>query len=123
MSGFARANPFRIPQPDGPQSMRPRMVASGWRRVERGTLRGFRSLELASGLKINDCSLHEKDGRRWIGLPVKPKLDKDGKQLITPKTGKPAYSAILELASPAAHTRFQEQALRALAELLGEGRP
>jgi hypothetical protein len=48
------------------------MRASDWRPYASGTLVGFFDLLLPSGLKLNDCTLHERDGKRWVGLPGKP---------------------------------------------------
>jgi len=53
-----------------------------------GTMAGFLSVELPSGLILNDCKLMiGAAGKRWIGLPAvkrpdaedQPQLDVDGK--------------------------------------------
>ena len=45
--------------------------ASNWRPMLRNTLQGFLTLTLSpSGVVMNECSLHEKGDKRWIGLPV-----------------------------------------------------
>jgi len=68
------------------------MRASGWRPHLSGSLRGFFTLELPSGLIINDLTLHEKDGKRWVGLPGKPQIE-DGRHRVDPATGLHAGSA------------------------------
>jgi len=50
-----------------------------FRPVVKNTLRGFFTLELFNKIQIKDCTLHEKDGRPWIGFPGIPWTDKDGK--------------------------------------------
>lgn len=98
------------------------ITASDWRAIERNTLRGFLVLRLApSGLVLRDCSLHEKDGKRWIGLPSKPQLDDEGRQRTAPATGKRLYAPIVEIAGKAEREAFQIAALAAADRLLGEG--
>ena len=47
------------------------ITASDWRPIGRNTLRGFCDLRLQpSGIMLHECSLHEKGGKRWIGLPA-----------------------------------------------------
>ena len=46
----------------------------------KNTLLGFFDLELDSGLILSGCALHEKNGKRWIGLPAKPITKPDGSQ-------------------------------------------
>jgi hypothetical protein len=50
------------------------------KRFEKNTRRGFFDLELASGMVLCGCTLHERGDSRWVGLPAKPYTDKDGKQ-------------------------------------------
>jgi hypothetical protein len=93
------------------------MRAADWRPHLSGTLQGFFDLQLPSGLTIHDCMLHDRGDRRWIGLPGKPQIE-DGRHRLDPKTGKPAYTPVVEVAR-AASDRFQEQALAAIDRLLG----
>jgi hypothetical protein len=69
---------------------------------------------------LHDCSLHQSGEKRWVGLPGKPVLDKDGKVLITAKTGKRSYSVCISIPDVAIRDRFQEAALAAVGRLLGE---
>jgi hypothetical protein len=50
----------------------------------KNTLRGFFDVELPSGLKLNGCQLHEKNDRRWIGLPAREWAKPDGSKSWTP---------------------------------------
>lgn len=50
-----------------------------FRPVVKNTLRGFFTLELFGKIQIRDCTLHEKNGRSWIGFPGIPWTDNDGK--------------------------------------------
>jgi hypothetical protein len=84
-------------------------IARNWKEHTRNTLKGFFDLELPSGLIIHDCMLHEKNGKRWVGLPARP-YQKDGKT---------EYARILGFDSAEAHARFQEEAVAAVDALLG----
>jgi hypothetical protein len=68
---------------------------------EKNTLRGFLSLELPSGLILHDCTIHEKNGSRWVGLPAKQ----------YEKNGEKTRASLVDFASREARNKFQEQAL------------
>jgi hypothetical protein len=95
------------------------ITASDWRPMVRNTLQGFVTLELApSGMRLRECALHEKDGRRWIGLPSKPQLDAEGRHRIDPATLKKAYVPVVEVTGKTERERFQKAALAAVDKLL-----
>jgi hypothetical protein len=48
------------------------------RKINKGALIGFFDFALPSGMKLNGCTLLEKDGKRWIGLPSKEWTKADG---------------------------------------------
>jgi hypothetical protein len=97
------------------------IVASDFRVVAKNTLRGFVTLTLApSGIVLRECSLHEKDGKRWIGLPSKPQLDPEGRHRID-TAGKRMYVPIVEIAGKDERARFQQAAVAAVDKLLGRG--
>jgi hypothetical protein len=93
-------------------------TASGWRPMVSGSMQGFVTLRLPSGLQINDCTLHQKGDRRWIGLPGKPQIDSDGK-VRTGDGGKKLYTPVNEIPDRAARDKFNELALAAVDRLLG----
>jgi hypothetical protein len=86
----------------------------------KNTLQGFFDLELPSGLMLKDCSLHEKDGKRWIGLPGKAVVDSKGCHATDPNTGKKLYVMIVEIRDRGRRERFQVAALAAVDALLGK---
>lgn len=95
------------------------IVACSWRAYNQNTLRGFATLVLRpSGLVLRECSVHEKDGRRWIALPARPKLGSDGRQLKSPKDNRPVWSKVIDFDNKEARERFQIAALAAIDELL-----
>lgn len=54
------------------------MRATEFKERRKNTLRGFFTLELDNGMHIRDCTLHESQGKSWIGFPGVPWTDKDG---------------------------------------------
>jgi len=68
----------------------------------------FLSLTLPSGLIIHNCTLQEKDGSRWIGLPARPYT----------KDGSTSYALLIEFATKEARQPFQTMALEAVDRLM-----
>jgi hypothetical protein len=98
------------------------IIASNFRRLERNTLKGFVTLALEpSGLIIHDCTVHEKGGKAWIGLPAKPQINRGGAARTDARSGKQLYSPVLEFKDRTARERFQQVALEAVRALIGEG--
>jgi len=77
---------------------------SDWKAFEKATLRGFLTITMPSGMILRGCSLHEREGSRWIGLPAQ-KYEKDGAT---------SYKPMIEFTSKQNRDRFNEAALRAI---------
>jgi hypothetical protein len=87
---------------------KPTVTIAKFRSVVKNTLRGFCDVSLPIGplvLKILDVSVHQKNGKRWIGLPVKPSISADG-QAQKDQHGKIRYTPVLEWGSKEAADRF-----------------
>jgi hypothetical protein len=96
------------------------ITASDWREVMRNSLKGFCHLTLSpSGLILRDCALHERDGRRWIGLPSRPQIDWEGRHRKDSVTGKLMWSPTVEIRGREERERFQAAALAAIDRFLG----
>ena len=79
---------------------------TGWRPFAKNTLQGFLTMLLPdAGLEIRDATLHEKNGKQWIGLPSKPYKAKDGSE---------KWSYIVGFPIKEDHWNFQRAALAAL---------
>jgi hypothetical protein len=90
------------------------VMVSGWRSHSSGTLVGFFSASLPSGLVLHELMLHYRDGSWWISFPSKPVLGPDGGALRDER-GKVRYSKpLIEFSSRQAKDRFTEQVLTAL---------
>ena len=69
------------------------------------TLFGFCTLNIpALHLRIFDCTVHQKNGARWIGLPAKPQITRTA-SVRKDERGKTAYSPCSNSATPAHGTR------------------
>jgi hypothetical protein len=60
------------------------------------SLYGFADLLIPEiRLRIKEASVHQSHGRRWIGLPAKPQIDREGR-VRHDERGKAAYVNILQ---------------------------
>src|SRR5262249_49568266 len=66
-------------------------------------------------LRIREATVHESHGKRWIGLPARAQIDRDG-QVRRDERGKPAYAAILQFTDRATGDAFSARAIAALLE-------
>lgn len=82
-----------------------------WKALERGSMKGFLSLSLPSGMVIHEIMLFEKEGKRWIGLPSRPFEKKDGTK---------AYNAIVEFPDRDRRDKFIQMALAAMDRYFAE---
>ena len=78
------------------------------------TLFGFVDLVIPElRLRIREVTVHESHGRRWIGLPGKPQVDRDGAARRDDR-GKVSYSPVLQFTDRAVSDAFSERAIAAL---------
>jgi hypothetical protein len=93
------------------------MRATDWTPVERGMLRGFFLLHLPSGLTLQGCSLHRRDGSQWVGLPARPQINAEGHLSRDPTTNKIVYAPVVEIRDRCIRDRFQQAAIAAVRDL------
>ena len=86
------------------------MKAVNFKSFPKNTLVGFFDLETPTGMVLRGCTLHRRDGHRWVGFPAKP-YEKDGKQ---------SWAAIIDFTSKEIERAFQNAALAA-AEVAANG--
>jgi hypothetical protein len=60
------------------------ITISNARKISKGALIGFFDVTLPSGMRLKSCTLLEKDGKRWIGLPTKEFVKSDGSKGYQP---------------------------------------
>jgi hypothetical protein len=66
-------------------------------------------------LRIKEASVHQSHGRRWIGLPAKPQIDREGR-VRHDERGKAAYVNILQFTDRDTGDAFSDRAIEALLE-------
>lgn len=77
-----------------------------YREYEKNTLKAFVTIEILDiHLVIKDCTVHQKDGRAWIGFPGRKYIDGDGNE---------AWTNILEFKDDAAREDFRKAAVSAV---------
>ena len=83
-----------------------------FRKYEKNTLQGFLTILMTEvGLEVRDATLHQKEGKRWIGLPAKPYQKEDGST---------AYAYVIKFVDKGRYQQFQNAVLKALDGYLSE---
>jgi hypothetical protein len=92
------------------------IVCEKWTARRSNTLLGFADVLLEqTHLRIHDCAIFEKNGRRWVMLPGRPMIDRDGVALRD-EDGKPKYARILEFDTREAGDEFSRACIAAVLE-------
>jgi hypothetical protein len=65
--------------------------------------------------RIKEASVHQSHGRRWIGLPAKPQIDREGRVRHDDR-GKTLYTSVLQFTDKTTSDAFSERAIAALLE-------
>jgi hypothetical protein len=88
----------------------------GFKPVRSNTLYGFVDVALPDlHLVIKEATVHEsKEGKRWVGLPARPQLNKDG-CIICDDRGKKLYIPTIQFDDRATYHAFSARVLDALA--------
>lgn len=87
-----------------------------FRPLRSNTLIGFACILIPKlHLRIYDIAIHQKDGKRWIGLPARPQVAKDG-TVRRDESGKIAYVRTLEFADRPTADAFAARLIAALLE-------
>jgi DNA-binding cell septation regulator SpoVG len=86
---------------------------TNWKPYTKNTLRGFFTVTLPSGLVIHNCTLHQKQDSRWVGMPS---------QKFTKEDGTTSYTPVIEFTNREASDRFRDAVLEALDRLQGVAR-
>jgi hypothetical protein len=70
------------------------LVCIDWKPCERGTLLGFATIKLPSGLSIGGIA-HAKGEAKWAQLPSKAMLDQETRELMRGPDGKVKYAKVV----------------------------
>jgi DNA-binding cell septation regulator SpoVG len=78
-----------------------------------GTMRGFFSVELPSGMIVREMRLmRSAQGRHWLAMPAQQQLERDGQPRLP--NGKPVWNELVDFRDRQARDRFQEPILALL---------
>ena len=64
-------------------------------------------------LRIREVTVHDSHGRKWIGLPAKPQITRDG-QARRDEHGKIAYSSIIQFTDRGTSNAFAQRVIEEL---------
>jgi hypothetical protein len=93
-----------------------RVEVEGFKPLCRNTLFGFVTIRIpALHLRIVDLTVHQKNDARWVSLPGKPQLDRDG-NVRRDERGKILYSSVLEFTDKATRDAFSARVITSLLE-------
>lgn len=88
----------------------------GFRPLRSNTLVGFCSVAIPElHLKIYDLAVHQKNQSRWVGLPARPQITRDG-QVRRDEHGKVAYAVVLEFTDKPTRDAFSARVITSLLE-------
>jgi hypothetical protein len=94
----------------------PAIVISNWKARASGSLVGFFTVQVPSGLVFNELMLHERNGQFWLSFPSKPMIGADG-GVMRDENGKARYDApLISFANWEAKERFTQLVIAALRE-------
>jgi hypothetical protein len=85
------------------------MRAVAWRPYQKGSLQGFFTLVLDSGMEIEGCGYHTKNGKSWVSFPGKS---------YTNEQGETKYQSIIRIPDERRWRQFQELAKKAVTEAM-----
>jgi hypothetical protein len=83
-----------------------------WRPLRRNSLLGFASIRVGA-LLIKDVTVHASNGKRWAGLPAKPRIASGGEVMKDDK-GKILYTPVMEWTNRETADRFSNAVIAAV---------
>jgi hypothetical protein len=85
-----------------------------WKPIAKNTLRGFACVRIGRlGLVVADVAVHQKNQSRWVSLPARAMIDRDG-GLLRDDAGKIKYASILQWSDRKTADRFGAAVVEAL---------
>jgi hypothetical protein len=90
----------------------------GFRALKSGSLHGFVDVVINElKLRIIAAPVHESHGKRWLGSPARPQVDRDGTVRRDERSGKILYVPVLQFTDKRYGDAFGE---RVIANLLAK---
>jgi hypothetical protein len=107
----------RLCQPEAPMPT-PQISITDWKPRISGSLRGFCTARLPSGMILHEVGIHTRNGSWWASPASKPMLNKEG-VVLRDEAGKVRYSPIVSFADKQTRDRLS----RAVVDALRAARP
>ena len=89
------------------------VTISDWKPRQSGTLRGFLTAHLPSGMVLHEVGIHTRNGSWWATPASKPMVGKDG-LVLRDETGKVRYSPLVSFDSRQTRDRLSQAVVDAL---------
>jgi hypothetical protein len=89
------------------------IIISDWKPRISGTLRGFCTARLPSGLVLHEVAIHTRGSTWWASPSSKPMLSRDGTALRD-DAGKVRYSPVVSFADKQTRDRLSQAVVEAL---------
>src|SRR5262245_9895512 len=90
------------------------VLVESFKPLRSNTLFGFLTIVVPElHLKISDVTEHQRNEARWVGLPAKPQITRDG-TVRRDERGKIAYSPVIEFTDRATRDAFSARVVAAL---------
>lgn len=91
------------------------VAVESFKPMRSNTLIGFVDIVVPElHLRIREATAHQaQNGGRWVGLPAKPQITRDG-QVRRDERGKTAYSPVIEFVDRATRDAFSARVIEAL---------
>jgi len=83
--------------------------------MNKGTLLGFATVEMPSGLVMYDVGVHRSGSNAWASPPGKPQLDRDKQPIV--KDGKLQYAKVVGFTSKDRRDRWSDAIIAELQAL------
>ena len=86
---------------------------SDWKPLRKGSLRGFVTVSMPSGMVVHEVAVYVTNGKAWAKPPSKPMIDRNGCVMLD-DAGKKRYSPLFAFASAEIRHRWSEAVVAAL---------
>jgi hypothetical protein len=88
------------------------MTCTLWKPMRRNSLLGFATVAMSSGLVLHEIAINTSRGAIWAAPPAKPRLDKDGRQILL--DGKRQWDQVVSFRSKALRDTWSAQVVAAV---------
>ena len=86
---------------------------SEWKPLRKGSLLGFVTVTMPSGLIFHEAPVSSSHGKFWASPPSKPMIDRNGCVIVDDR-GKRKYSPIVSFADPTIRERWSAAVVAAV---------